>query len=454
MPIFSNSAPSVSHTKTGKRPMTKKPRFEVIGSSQVMETSDPAPAGESLDSVPDVTDLLNMWSGGGIVADGTQDFLKANGEDPARANDMINTPPMVNEFRTHPELEEAHASLWDIHSEATGHQQVPTEDQVVQQAQEGLQQSSTASDNMTQDLFHDYPFSLDMMMVSMAEVEGRSQTSANNIIPEHNQPQIHEDNNNNLEPAQPPAILPEPTWNPNIEMDIEDGAAEDAWGQNSFDKEDFLDTFNEVVNCNSNPLDSFINNNNPFDDIPEIISRPSGNTQDLLAYAVGINEIKPEKEIKKEPEEDQHNNGTPNLFYPVENVQIEVIEEEKPKVQKQKRTKHTGFIEKFVKKEKRKVGRPEVKAPITITEVPKTGKIDLSQDQLRSLKYRRMRDLNNEASRKCRKNRKSKAALAEVELEEEMRKNEDLRQRLSDMEKERDDLKNKLVNMGIFQPVN
>ena len=73
---------------------------------------------------------------------------------------------------------------------------------------------------------------------------------------------------------------------------------------------------------------------------------------------------------------------------------------------------------------------------------------------MRSLKYRRMRDLNNEASRKCRKNRKSKAALAEVELEEEMRKNEDLRQRLSDMEKERDDLKNKLVNMGIFQPVN
>merc|ERR1712012_579431 len=279
-----------------------------------------------------------------------------------------------------------------------------------------------------------------------------SQTSAINIIPEHNQ--LHEDNNNNLEPAQPPAILPEPTWNPNIEMDIEDGAAEDAWGQNSFDNEDFLDAFNAVVNDNLNPLDSFINNNNPFDDIPEIISRPSGNTQDLLAYAVGINEIKPEKEIKKEPEEVQHNNGTPNLFYPVENVQIEVIEEEKPKIQKQKRTKHTGFIEKFVKKEKRKVGRPEVKAPITITEVPKTGKIDLSQDQLRSLKYRRMRDLNNEASRKCRKNRKSKAALAEAELEEEMRKNEDLRQRLSDMEKERDDLKDKLVNMGILQPVN
>ena len=91
-----------------------------------------APAGESLDSVPDVTDLLNMWSGGGIISDRTQYFLFAIGEDPVRTNDMINTPPMVNEFRTHPELEEAHASLCDIHSEATGHQQVIREDQGLQ----------------------------------------------------------------------------------------------------------------------------------------------------------------------------------------------------------------------------------------------------------------------------------------------------------------------------------
>merc|ERR1711874_429112 len=55
---------------------------------------------------------------------------------------------------------------------------------------------------------------------------------------------------------------------------------------------------------------------------------------------------------------------------------------------------------------KRKAGRPERQTPIQITEVPTTS--DLTEDELRSLKYRRSRDLNNEASKRCRKNRKEK----------------------------------------------
>jgi len=432
MPIFS-TVPSVSHTKTGKRPMTKRPRVEVIGSSQVMETPDPTPD-------------LDWWSRGGVVSDGEQDFLDAIGHNQATNSEMINTPPMVDEFRTHPELEET----WDLHSEATGLQQYPSEAEVVQEATGGVQHSQPPSSSSNTPLFHDYDLTLDMMMVSMAEVEGRSQTSANNnIIPEHQQQQQHQINNNvnqELAEPQPQAILPEPTWNQNTEMDIADSdTVDNTWGHNTFDKADFLRNFDEAVN--NNPLDSFINNNNTLDDIAEVISRPSGNTQDLLAFACGINEI------KQEPSEDDQQNN--DLLYPVPNVHFEVIEEEKPKVKKQKRTKDTaGFVVKFEKKGRKKVGRPEVQEPITITEVPKKGKINLSQEQISSLKYRRMRDLNNEASRKCRKNRKNKAALAEMELEEEMRKNEDLRQRLAEMEKERDDLKNKLVSMGIFLPVN
>ena len=448
MPIFStNPSASASHTKTGKRPMTKRPRVEVIGSSQVMD-EDPAPS-DNLDSEVTVTDLLNMWSGGGMVSNGSQDFMTAIGYDQARNNEMVNTPPMVNEFRTHPELEEEHSSMWDLHSEASGLQQTPSEDQLVQQAAGGVPQPQSSSSNTP--LFQDYPFSLNMMMVSMAEVEGRTQASANNnIIPEHQQQQQPQENNMNQEP-QPQAILPEPTWNQNIDMDIADPDAADTWGHGTFDEADFLRNFDEALN-NNNPLDSFINNNNNnLDDIAEVISRPSGHTQDLLAYALGINEI------KQEPSEDDQQHTEHQELYPVQNVQIEVIEEEKPKVKKQKRTKHTGYLEKIVKvekTEKKKVGRPEVKDPINITEVPKKGNIKLTEDQLRSLKYRRMRDLNNEASRKCRKNRKSKAAMAEIELEEEMRKNEDLKQRLAEMEKERDDLKNKLVSMGIILPVN
>merc|ERR1711902_402961 len=41
----------------------------------------------------------------------------------------------------------------------------------------------------------------------------------------------------------------------------------------------------------------------------------------------------------------------------------------------------------------------------------------LTDDEVSALKYRRMRDLNNEASRRCRENRKMKLGDAEAELE-------------------------------------
>jgi len=50
---------------------------------------------------------------------------------------------------------------------------------------------------------------------------------------------------------------------------------------------------------------------------------------------------------------------------------------------------------------RKKAGRPKAEEPIKITEVPKVGNDDMSIDQLSSFKYRRMRDLNNVASRKC-----------------------------------------------------
>ena len=75
---------------------------------------------------------------------------------------------------------------------------------------------------------------------------------------------------------------------------------------------------------------------------------------------------------------------------------------------------------------KRKAGRPERQTPIQITEVPKNGSVTLTTDQLRSLKYRRSRDLNNEASKRCRKNRKEKLNMKEQECEELAEKNREL----------------------------
>jgi hypothetical protein len=77
---------------------------------------------------------------------------------------------------------------------------------------------------------------------------------------------------------------------------------------------------------------------------------------------------------------------------------------------------------------KRKVGRPERKTPIQITEVPKNG--SLTTDQLRSYKYRRSREQNNEASRRCRKKRKEKQNKKEQECEELAEKNRELTEQL------------------------
>jgi len=82
---------------------------------------------------------------------------------------------------------------------------------------------------------------------------------------------------------------------------------------------------------------------------------------------------------------------------------------------------------------KRKAGRPERKTPIQITEVPKNGSVSLTSDQLKSLKYRRSRDLNNEASKRCRKNRKEKQNKKEQECEELAEKNRELTEQMLTM---------------------
>merc|ERR1719336_2607126 len=55
---------------------------------------------------------------------------------------------------------------------------------------------------------------------------------------------------------------------------------------------------------------------------------------------------------------------------------------------------------------RRKVGRPVRTDPITVTAIPEAGR--LSEAELKALKYRRLRDLNNKASRRSRLKKKEK----------------------------------------------
>ena len=58
----------------------------------------------------------------------------------------------------------------------------------------------------------------------------------------------------------------------------------------------------------------------------------------------------------------------------------------------------------------------------------------MTDDEVSALKYRRMRDLNNEASKRCRENRKQKKVKETEELDNLIAKNEKLKQIVRRME--------------------
>merc|ERR1719150_2062952 len=84
---------------------------------------------------------------------------------------------------------------------------------------------------------------------------------------------------------------------------------------------------------------------------------------------------------------------------------------------------------------KKKPGRPEREGPYNIPPIPtRNARMGMSEEELQGLKYRRMRELNNQASKACRAKRKNKQQAMEAELVVEQEKNLRLRQQLEVME--------------------
>merc|ERR1711944_2036 len=86
---------------------------------------------------------------------------------------------------------------------------------------------------------------------------------------------------------------------------------------------------------------------------------------------------------------------------------------------------------------KKKPGRPEREGPYQIPTIPSRNALNgMSEEEIQGLKYRRMRELNNQASKACRAQRKNKQQMLEAELVVEQERNLRLRQKLETMEKE------------------
>jgi len=103
---------------------------------------------------------------------------------------------------------------------------------------------------------------------------------------------------------------------------------------------------------------------------------------------------------------------------------------------------------------KRKRGRPARETPLDIT--PKLPRLNphsdsdscggLTDSEVSALKYRRMRDLNNEASKRCRQSRKERLTVQEVQAKELQIKNEKLKTIIRQMEQKIRILKSKILS--------
>jgi len=70
----------------------------------------------------------------------------------------------------------------------------------------------------------------------------------------------------------------------------------------------------------------------------------------------------------------------------------------------------------------------------------------LTDDDVHALKYRRMRDLNNEASKRCRQTRKEKSFSQEIEVTQLMEKNQKLKEVIEKMETQVLEMKTKFLS--------
>lgn len=269
--------------------------------------------------------------------------------------------------------------------------------------------NSTESDSAPP-MFHDYALPpKDPMeevwgcLVSPADVEGRQ------MLPTVVQEQIETNDIN--EKDQPKVIIPEATL---TESDYEE-------------------------------LEAFLQSGLPNNTMMEVESAeplivPDGESFDLVQFAMGqsgLIEAKADeidtgsKKIKLDPEVVQ--------MELVNNVDIEIIQEHDIKLEpageplmEPNTQANTASIQ---ERKRKKPGRPTNKEPINVTQIPR-DESRLSEQELKALKYRRTRDLNNKASRRFRQRKKEEDDLAQQELLQLEARNLELRRTLAQMEKD------------------
>jgi len=198
--------------------------------------------------------------------------------------------------------------------------------------------------------------------------------------------------------------------------------AEDERTVTALSEEDTIVQFSEA---DLDELDAFLKNGLPTDtegmevEDSDPLTAP-GQNFDIVKFAMGESGVRSHEDVP-----DTCNNTIPllqniksepefEMMEPVDNVNIEIIEE----------------------KPRKKAGRPVNKNPITVTEIPRGAIGKLSGEEIKALKYRRMRELNNKASRRFRQKKKEEERNHQEILKEFQKRNMELKLKLAQMEED------------------
>jgi len=208
----------------------------------------------------------------------------------------------------------------------------------------------------------------------------------------------------------------------------------DFWGLHTFQDSNMQHApaaLVEGINCDENE-DNFDEMHDSMNNIEDIASEVDNlYNMDIVQFAIGDSGISLLGLEDAENNENAQPMGTTASF--ITNSKAGISQSQVLPVYAKKSSPYALQSKPVMKK---KVGRPERTIPLKITSVPVKGVDGLTQQQLEILKHRRMRDLNNEASKKCREKRKMKQTVIEDECSRMEERNRLLLKKLQRLESE------------------
>jgi len=189
-----------------------------------------------------------------------------------------------------------------------------------------------------------------------------------------------------------------------------------------------------------------ISSSHTHSDIPATITSATANRQHFTKPLATTNFfIKEFKEEKDATENQPLPLWSPQISTPITRRLSEITDDDNPSPPKRKRGRPARDSPRDITPKLPRLPRGQTTSDSEYAYVSDSCGI-LTDDDVHALKYRRMRDLNNEASKRCRQTRKEKSFSQEIEVTQLMEKNQKLKEVIEKMETQVLEMKTKFLS--------